>query len=140
MEFADQGGLDQATSWVSGNGGATQTEAPPDAPDQPQQQTQAQGAQAGDPNPGAAPPAAPEDLTPYRDLVDGLRGMDGVRQFDSLYKALTTTGQDFGVIGRDVNNALKKLLGNDQYGALAMALHEEFGELLAEQFVADNPQ
>jgi hypothetical protein len=63
-----------------------------------------------------------------------------VRQFDPLYKALLNPSQDFSEIGRGVNDALKKLLGNDQYGAMAMALHEEFGELLAEQFIADNPQ
>jgi hypothetical protein len=139
MEFADQGGLAQATSWVSG-GGATQTEVPPAAPAQQQQQTQTQGAPAGDLNPGAAPPAAPEDLTPYRELVDGLGGMEGVRQFDPLYKALTSTSQDFGEIGDGINKALEALLGGDHYGALAMAIHGKYGELLAEEFVAQNPE
>jgi hypothetical protein len=138
MEFADQGGLNQATSWVSG-GGATQAEAPPAEPAQ-QQQTQTQGAPAGDPNPGAPPPAAPEDLTPYRELVDGLGGMDGVRQFDPLFKALTSTSQDFGEIGDGINKALEALLGGDHYGALAMAIHGKYGELLAEEFVAQNPE
>lgn len=139
MEFADQGGLNQATSWVSGNEGATQTEAPPAAPAPEQQQTQQQGAPAGDqPAQPAAP--APEDLTPYRELVDNLGGLEGVRQFDPLYKALLNPSQDFGEIGQGLNKALKELLGGDHYGALAMALHGEFGELLAEQFIADHPE
>src|SRR5262245_17294175 len=142
MEFADQGGLAQATSWVSGgNGGAVQTDPAPAnaAPAPEQQQTQTQGApEGGQPSPPAAP--APEDLTSYRDLVDGLGGMEGVRQFDPLYKALLNPSQDFGEVGRGVNDALKKLLGNDQYGAMAMALHDEFGELLVEQFIADHPE
>ena len=140
MEFADQGGLDQATSWVSGNEGATQTEAPPAAPAQQQQQTQTQGAPAADPNTGATPPAAPEDLAPYRELVDGLGGLDGVRQFDPLYKALLNPSQDFSELGQGINTALKQLLGGDHYGALAMAIHGKYGELLAEEFVAQNPQ
>lgn len=139
MEFADQGGLDQATSWVSGNEGATQTEAPQAAPAPEQQQTQQQAAPAGDPNP-VAPPVAPEDLTPYRELVDNLGGLEGVRQFDPLYKALLNPSQDFGEMGQGINTALKQLLGGDHYGALAMALHGEFGELLAEQFIADHPE
>lgn len=138
MEFADQGGLNQATSWVSG-GAATQTEAPPAAPDQ-QQQTQTQVAPAGDPNAGPSAPAAPEDLAPYRELVDGLGGMDGVRQFDPLFKALTSTSQDFGEIGDGINKALESLLGGDHYGALAMAIHGKYGELLAEEFVAQHPE
>lgn len=137
MEFADQGGLNQATSWLSGNEGAAQTEAPPVAPEPQQQQTQTQAAPAGE---QLAPPAAPEDLTPYRELVDGLGGLDGARQFDQLYKAVTSTSQDWGEIGQAINGALKQLLVGDQYGAMAMALHAEYGELLAEEFIAQNPQ
>jgi hypothetical protein len=146
MEFADQGGLNQATSWVSGNAGATATETPTATPEPApqQQQTQTQDAQppAGDPNPAPAAPVAPapEDLTPYRELVDNLGGLDGARQFDQLYKALLNPSQDFGEIGQGINKALQQLLGGEHYGALAMALHGEFGELLAEQFIADHPE
>lgn len=143
MDFADQGGLDQATSWVSGNTGATQLDAPPanPAPAAPPEggTTNTQGAQPPEGGTTNAPPA-PEDLTPYRELVENLGGLDGVRQFDPLYKALADPSGDFDKIGRGVSNALKQMLGNDQYGAMVMALHDEFGELLAEEFVAAHPE
>ena len=140
MEFADQSGLDQATSWVGSNAAATATDQPPanDAPAQ-QQQTQQQGAPTGDqPAQPAAP--APEDLTPYREMVDNLGGLDGVRQFDPLYKAATTISDDWGEVGQGLNVALKQLLKGDHYGALAMALYGEFGELFMEQYLADHPE
>jgi hypothetical protein len=145
MEFADQAGLDQATSWVSGNAGATQVEASPAnaAPAQPpeggNQNTQGAQPPAGD-QPAAPAAPTPEDLTPYRELVDNLGGLEGVRQFDPLYKAATTISDDWGEVGKGLNVALKQLLKGDQYGALAMALYGEYGDLFLEQYLADHPE
>ncbi len=73
-------------------------------------------------------------------LVDDLGGVDGARQLIPLVRAIQTTDAEPEVLGEKLQDALLKILTPDQFSALTWRQYDKYGELMAEQFLADNPK
>lgn len=89
----------------------------------------------------ATPVAEPiADEPPLIPLVDDLGGEDGARQLIPLVRAIQTTDAEPEVLGEKLQDALLKILTPDQFSALTWQQYAKYGELMAEQYLADNPQ
>lgn len=90
----------------------------------------------------AATPVAESiaDEPPLIPLVDDLGGEDGARQLIPLVRAIQTTDATPEVLGGKLHDALIKILTPDQFSALTWQQYDKYGELMAEQFLADNPR
>lgn len=80
------------------------------------------------------------DEPPLIPLVDDLGGEDGARQLIPLVRAIQTTDAEPEVLGEKLQDALLKILTPDQFSALTWRQYDKYGELMAEQFLADNPK
>lgn len=80
------------------------------------------------------------DEPPLIPLVDDLGGEDGARQLIPLVRAIQTTETEPEVLGEKLQDALLKILTPDQFSALTWRQYDKYGELMAEQFLADNPK
>jgi len=89
----------------------------------------------------ATPVAEPiADEPPLIPLVDDLGGEDGARQLIPLVRAIQTTDAEPEVLGEKLQDALLKILTPDQFSALTWRQYARYGELMAEQYLADNPK
>lgn len=89
----------------------------------------------------ATPVAEPiADEPPLIPLVDDLGGEDGARQLIPLVRAIQTTDAESEVLGEKLQDALLKILTPDQFSALTWQQYAKYGELMAEQYLADNPK
>jgi len=89
----------------------------------------------------ATPVAEPiADEPPLIPLVDDLGGEDGARQLIPLVRAIQTTDAEPEVLGEKLQDALLKILTPDQFSALTWQQYARYGELMAEQYLADNPK
>lgn len=89
----------------------------------------------------AKPVAEPiADEPPLIPLVDDLGGEDGARQLIPLVRAIQTTDAESEVLGEKLQDALLKILTPDQFSALTWQQYAKYGELMAEQYLADNPK
>lgn len=80
------------------------------------------------------------DEPPLIPLVDDLGGEDGARQLIPLVRAIQTTDAEPEVLGEKLHDALLKILTPDQFSALTWQQYDKYGELMAEQYLADNPK
>lgn len=80
------------------------------------------------------------DEPPLIPLVDDLGGEDGARQLIPLVRAIQTTDAEPEVLGEKLHDALLKILTPDQFSALTWRQYDKYGELMAEQYLADNPK
>lgn len=91
---------------------------------------------------GVATPVAESiaDEPPLIPLVDDLGGEDGARQLIPLVRAIQTTDAEPEVLGEKLHDALLKILTPDQFSALTWRQYDKYGELMAEQYLVDNPK
>lgn len=87
----------------------------------------------------AAEPAADEPLA-IPQIVDDLGGEDGARQLIPLVRAIQLADGEPGEVGTALHDALLKVFTPDQFSALTWTQYDKYGQLMAEQFLEDNPE
>jgi len=77
-------------------------------------------------------------------LVDDLGGEESARQMIPLVRAIQEAAIDPDItpekLGAHIDGALAKILDKDQYAAMAWRTYDKYGELMAEQYMADHPE
>lgn len=74
-------------------------------------------------------------------IVDDLGGEDAARQLIPLVRAIQDVARetDETAIGIKLDDAVQKILTDDQYSQLAFRLYDKYGKVFVEQYLSDNP-
>lgn len=133
--------LDIGTSldWLGEKAPADQVAAQTVEPEAPlAKEVEAEEEKPAEPAVKAAEPVADEPLA-IPQIVDDLGGEDGARQLIPLVRAIQLADGEPGEVGTALHDALLKVFTPDQFSALTWTQYDKYGQLMAEQFIADNP-